>query len=243
VSRDRQVLIATSNPGKLRDFAAAVLHGIEISVIPGFSSLPAVVEDGLTLTPMQKRKPEAYSLYVPGQMVVADDSGWSRRAERGPGALCPLRRPDLQNKEPHLAEPTPTMRPTCSPLRELQEFRLPDARTICLRARRRRDGKLCHISGKAEGIILDAPQGAMVSLHLCFISADPKKTFGAERRKKTRYSHRGARFTVFWSGFQRARTIVNVLDFVFVGHLSLTSYMLPMRARSFPPPEKRLRSG
>ena len=45
----RRILIATSNPGKLRDFAgAAAPHGIEIGGIPGFASLPAVVEDGLT---------------------------------------------------------------------------------------------------------------------------------------------------------------------------------------------------
>ena len=45
----RRILIATSNPGKLRDFAgAAVAHGIEIAPIPGFSSLPPVIEDGLS---------------------------------------------------------------------------------------------------------------------------------------------------------------------------------------------------
>ena len=45
----RQILIATSNPGKLRDFAGAALrHGVEIAGIPDFSSLPPVVEDGLT---------------------------------------------------------------------------------------------------------------------------------------------------------------------------------------------------
>src|SRR5712692_9605553 len=41
----RRILIATSNPGKLRDFAgAASSRGIEIASVPGFTSLPAVVE-------------------------------------------------------------------------------------------------------------------------------------------------------------------------------------------------------
>src|SRR6202040_2425027 len=45
----RRILIATSNPGKLRDFAgAAAPHGIEIAGIPNFASLPSVIEDGIT---------------------------------------------------------------------------------------------------------------------------------------------------------------------------------------------------
>ena len=38
----RRVLIATSNPGKLRDFAgAAAGFGIEVSGLPGFAGIPA----------------------------------------------------------------------------------------------------------------------------------------------------------------------------------------------------------
>jgi len=45
----KRILIATSNAGKLRDFAAAAAnHGIEIATVPGFSSLPTVTEDGST---------------------------------------------------------------------------------------------------------------------------------------------------------------------------------------------------
>jgi len=37
----RKALIATSNPGKFRDFAgAASHHGIEVAPIPNFASLP-----------------------------------------------------------------------------------------------------------------------------------------------------------------------------------------------------------
>ncbi len=55
----RRILIATSNPGKLRDFAGAALrHGVEIASIPNFSSLPAVVEDGLTFEANAQKKAE-----------------------------------------------------------------------------------------------------------------------------------------------------------------------------------------
>ena len=56
----RKILIATSNPGKLRDFAgAAARHGVEIAGIPDFSSLPTVVEDGLTFEANARKKAEA----------------------------------------------------------------------------------------------------------------------------------------------------------------------------------------
>ena len=64
----QRVLIATSNPGKLRDFAgAALLHGIEIAGIPNFSSLPLVVEDGHTFEDNARKKAEEYSRSCSGR--------------------------------------------------------------------------------------------------------------------------------------------------------------------------------
>src|SRR5260370_42566934 len=80
----RRILIATSNPGKLRDFAgAAAPHGIEIASIPGFASLPAVREDGLTFEENARKKAEAYSQHAAGEIVVADDSGLEGDALNG----------------------------------------------------------------------------------------------------------------------------------------------------------------
>src|SRR5690349_18734496 len=71
-----RVLIATTNPGKLRDFAgAAAAQGIEVGALPGFSSLPPVIEDGATFEANARKKAEAYSLATPGELVLADDSG------------------------------------------------------------------------------------------------------------------------------------------------------------------------
>ena len=72
----KRILIATSNPGKLRDFAgAAAGRGLEIGGIPNFASLPTVVEDGLTFEENARKKAEEYSRHAPGEIVVADDSG------------------------------------------------------------------------------------------------------------------------------------------------------------------------
>src|SRR6204780_2951826 len=80
----RRGLIATSNPGELRDFAGAPLrHGGEVAGTPDFSSLPAVVEDGLTFEANARKKAETYSRHVPGEIVVADDSGLEIDALKG----------------------------------------------------------------------------------------------------------------------------------------------------------------
>jgi len=64
----RTVLLATSNAGKLRDFAgAAAACGITIASIPHFSSLPEVLEDGATFEENARKKAESYSLSVPGE--------------------------------------------------------------------------------------------------------------------------------------------------------------------------------
>src|SRR5947209_18529175 len=71
-----RLLIATPVPGKLGDFAgAASSYGIEVAPVPGFSSLPAVIEDGSTFEANARKKAEHYSRYIPGEMVLADDSG------------------------------------------------------------------------------------------------------------------------------------------------------------------------
>ena len=62
----RRILIATSNPGKLRDLAgAAAAHGVEVAPVPNFSSLPSVLEDGLTFEANARKKAEGIILDAP----------------------------------------------------------------------------------------------------------------------------------------------------------------------------------
>src|SRR5437879_4270499 len=69
----KHILIATSNPGKLRDFAgAAASHNVSVAGLPNFSSLPPVVEDGKAFEDNARKKAEQYSLAAPGEIVLAD---------------------------------------------------------------------------------------------------------------------------------------------------------------------------
>ncbi len=199
----RRILIATSNAGKLRDFAgAASRHRVEIAGIPNFSSLPAVVEDGLTFEANARKKAEAYCKHVPGEVVVADDSGLEIDALHGAPGVHSARyaAPELQNKEPHEADAnTGDAANNARVLRELRDVP-PTARTgrfVCVLAAAR-DGKtLATFRGTAEGVILDAPRGSNgFGYDPLFYFPQIQKTFAElSAEEKSKYSHRGAAFS------------------------------------------------
>lgn len=201
----RKILIATSNAGKLRDFAGAALrHGVEIAGIPDFPSLPPVVEDGLTFEANARKKTETYSRYVPGEIVVADDSGLEIDALHGAPGVHSARyaAPDLHNKEPHEAEAnTDDGANNARVLRELQGVASDKrtARFVCVLAAAR-DGKtLATFRGTAEGIILDAARGEQgFGYDPLFYFPQIHKTFAElSAEEKSAYSHRGAAFRRF----------------------------------------------
>lgn len=67
---------ATSNPGKLRDFAVAAEDlGINIEPLPGLESIAAPAEDEPTFVGNARAKALYYSRFAPGELVLADDSG------------------------------------------------------------------------------------------------------------------------------------------------------------------------
>jgi XTP/dITP diphosphohydrolase len=197
-----RILVATSNPGKLRDFAgAAARFGVEIAALPTFSSLPVVVEDGLTFEANARKKADAYSRHVPGEIVVADDSGLEVDALKGSPGVHSARyaAPDLHNKEPHEADAnTDDEANNARVLRELKD--VPSAqrtgRFVCVLAAAR-DGKtLATFRGEAEGIILDARRGSNgFGYDPLFYFPQIQKTFAElTAEEKARFSHRGAAF-------------------------------------------------
>ena len=198
------VLVATSNPGKLRDFAgAAEAHGIAIASIPGFASLPAVVEDGATFEANARKKAEEYSRTM-GDMVLADDSGLEIDALGGAPGVHSARyaASDLQNKDPHRAEAnTDDEANNARVLRELAEL-LPEKRTarfVCVLAAARDGRTLATFRGTAEGIILNAPRGHNgFGYDPLFYFPHIGKTFAElSAREKAQYSHRGGAFRLF----------------------------------------------
>jgi XTP/dITP diphosphohydrolase len=196
----QKILIATSNPGKLRDFAGAALrHGVKVSGIPDFSSLPAVVEDGLTFEANARKKAEAYSRHVPGEIVVADDSGLEIDALNGAPGVHSAR---YAADEPHRAEANTDDDANNDKLLRKLRGRAPENRSgrfVCVLAAARDGETLATFRGTAEGTILDAPRGANgFGYDPLFYFPQIKKTFAElSAEEKSRYSHRGAAFRKF----------------------------------------------
>ncbi|MGB9073179.1 MAG: RdgB/HAM1 family non-canonical purine NTP pyrophosphatase [Terriglobales bacterium] len=201
-----KVLVATSNAGKLRDFAgAAAPYGIIVAGIPNFSSLPPVVEDGATFEENARKKAEAYSLAVPGELVLADDSGLEIDALGGAPGVHSAR---YAAEEPHTAEGnTEDEANNARVQRELAgvpaEKRT--ARFVCVLAAARDGRTLETFRGTAEGIMLDAPRGENgFGYDPLFYFPQIGKTFAElSAVEKAQYSHRGAAFRAFLSWYQR----------------------------------------
>jgi XTP/dITP diphosphohydrolase len=196
----RRVLVATSNAGKLRDFAgAAAPYGITIASIPNFSSLPQVVEDGITFEENARKKAEAYSLAVPRELVLADDSGLEIDALGGAPGVHSAR---YAADEPHAAEcNTEDEANNAKVLRELASVvaEKRTARFVCVLVVAR-DGQTLHtFRGTAEGVLVGAPRGKNgFGYDPLFYFPQIGKTFAElSAEEKALYSHRGAAFRAF----------------------------------------------
>jgi non-canonical purine NTP pyrophosphatase (RdgB/HAM1 family) len=223
----RTVLVATSNTGKLRDFdGAAAPFRIVIATIPNFSSLPEVIEDGTTFEGNARKKAESYSLAVPGELVLADDSGLEIDALGGAPGVRSARyaadelasghddehdnehdneRPD----EPHAVERNSNSNDEANNARTLRELasvaaEKRTARFVCVLAVARDGQTIQTFRGTAEGLILDAPRGNNgFGYDPLFYFPQIGKTF-AELSvvEKAQYSHRGAAFRAFLSWYR-----------------------------------------
>jgi len=195
-----RVLIATSNPGKLRDFAgAAAPLGVNIEPLPNFAALPPVVEDGQTFEANARKKAEAYSPYAPGEIVLADDSGLEVDALAGAPGVHSAR---YAANQPHLLENnTDDQANNARLIREIRKIPGGErtGRFVCVIAAARDGRTLAVFRGQAEGVILDHPRGSNgFGYDPLFYFPPIQKTFAElTAEEKAQYSHRGAAFRAF----------------------------------------------
>jgi XTP/dITP diphosphohydrolase len=208
----KRVLVATSNPGKIRDLVgAAIAHKVQIEPLPGFASLPSVVEDGATFEANARKKAEHYSKYAEGELVIADDSGLEVDGLGGAPGVHSARYAADENKLPEDSGNSADQANNARLLRELHdvpdEFRT--ARFVCVIAAARNGHTLATFHGNAEGIILRAPSGTNgFGYDPLFYFAEIGKTFAElTAEEKAGYSHRGAAFRAFlaWEDESRDR--------------------------------------
>ena len=208
ISPPLRLYLASSNPGKLREFSAAALaRGIEVEPLPDFESFPACVEDGATFEENARKKALHYSAFVPGA-VFADDSGICVDALGGaPGHLSarfagPTADDDENNRKllEELRRTDEKLLPAETlidgrPEAEYQPIRR-SAHYVCVIALARGDRVLGITEGKADGVIIAEPRGAGgFGYDPYFLYPPLGKTFAElTAEEKFAVSHRGKAF-------------------------------------------------
>jgi XTP/dITP diphosphohydrolase len=154
---------ATTSKGKLRDFRiAAEAHKLAIEPLPGLETIPAPEEDGATFKANATLKAVYYSQFVPGSLVLADDSGLEVDALDGAPGVRSARfaadsglvdSPDANDNTDVWNNMILLQRLGAVPAGE----RTARYRCVLVAAR---DGVALHTAeGTVEGLILDAPRG------------------------------------------------------------------------------------
>ena len=195
----RRILVATSSPGKIRDFiGVARVHEVELDLLPEYKQIEAPIEDGATFEANARIKAEYYSRYVPGQLVLADDSGLVVDALGGAPGVRSARYAtdetgysgdDIDDKNNELV--LQRMKGVADGKRS--------GRFVCVLALARDGATLATFQGAAEGRILRALRGKNgFGYDPMFFFPEINKTFAElSAEEKSKYSHRGAAFRKF----------------------------------------------
>jgi XTP/dITP diphosphohydrolase len=192
-----KLYIATSNPGKLRDFAAAATQHVNLAPLPGIKEIPAPAEDQPTFDGNARLKAICYSHYASGEIVIADDSGLEVDALGGePGVRSARYAEDkLFNGPPNA---TIDERNNLCLLEALCSISVPHfaARYHCVLAAARDGEILATGDGTVHGRILSTPRGANgFGYDPLFYLPEQNKTMAElDVQTKLTFSHRGRAF-------------------------------------------------
>jgi len=194
----RRVLVASSNPGKLADFAeAARVHKIEVVPLPGIKQIRPPDETGATFEENARLKAEFYTRYSPQCILVADDSGLVVDALDGePGVRSARYAEDagIITADPDEAN----NRLLLTRAEKISDDRRQCA-FVCTIAAARDGHMLQAFTAEARGTLLRAPRGSNgFGYDPLFYFPKLRKSFAElSRAEKLAVSHRGAAFRLF----------------------------------------------
>ena len=187
----KKLYLASSNPGKLREFSAIAVEihsAIELALLPGFSELPVFPEDAPTFAENALGK-ALHASGISEEAVCADDSGLVVPALAGePGV-----------RSARYAGPSATGTQNNEKLLEALRGKTGKAREasfVCALVVARKQNILAVITSRVDGVILESPRGSGgFGYDPVFFFLPLNKSFaeisGAE---KNLYSHRGKAF-------------------------------------------------
>lgn len=202
----KTLYVATSNPGKLRDFAAASTQLASLEPLPNLKEIPAPPEEAPDFEGNARSKAIYYSRFVPGEVVIADDSGLEVGVLNGePG----VRSARYSEDKGFAGPPGSTLdeRNNLCLLYALKKRSAQnrEAQYRCVLAAAR-DGEVLDTgSGTVEGKILDAPRGAFGFGYdpLFYLPERGKTMAELDTETKLSFSHRGRAFTALMQSLMK----------------------------------------
>jgi len=183
--------VATTNPGKLRDFAVAANdHGI--LPLPGLAGFPTPVEDAETFEGNAAIKAIAYSQLAPGLTVLADDSGIE---VDGLNSAPGVRSARYAEDEHYIGDPSWTTdeRNLRCLLDRATGIENRTARYRCVLVAARDGEVIATATGDVEGVLMREPRGTGgFGYDPIFLIAELDKTMAEiDPATRLRLSHRG----------------------------------------------------
>lgn len=211
-----RIYIATTNPGKLREFREAALasqEDLSIESLPGMAELEIPVEDGDTFEANAGIKAGHYSLAAPGELILAEDSGLAVDALGGAPGVYSARYADLLANVRHSHtdhKNSDDAANNAALIKQLESLPTGSRRGkyVCVIALAH-DGKTIQtFRGEVSGEILTDPRGSGgFGYDPLFYFPVLSKTFAElSLEQKRQYSHRGNAFREFLKWFASHRT-------------------------------------
>jgi XTP/dITP diphosphohydrolase len=197
-----RLFVATTNAGKLADFReAAEEFQIAIDPVPGLRTIPVPHEHGDTFEANAITKAIYYSGFVPGEVVISDDSGLEVDALDGDPGVRSARYSDDQNFLVSNCETTGEItldeRNNLCLLHALANTPPPaTVRYHCVLAAARNGEVIAIAHGTVEGEILTTPRGTQgFGYDPLFLLPNQQKTMAElDATTKLAFSHRGRAF-------------------------------------------------
>jgi XTP/dITP diphosphohydrolase len=197
-----RLYVATTNPGKMREFREAGQHlTCEFEPLPGLDTLPAPVEDGATFEQNAKIKAEYYSRLLPGELILAEDSGLAVDELGGAPGVYSARYAAVLRSGTTTHENSCDQENNSALITQLE--RLPAGKHagkyVCVIALARDGNTLATFTGEAKGELLTSPRGSGgFGYDPLFYFPGLGKTFAElPLEEKRRHSHRGAAIRAF----------------------------------------------
>jgi non-canonical purine NTP pyrophosphatase (RdgB/HAM1 family) len=145
-----ELLLATRNQHKTREFTQLLGRGFTVRDLTSKSDVPAIVESGATFEENAALKAVTISKNFPNEIVVADDSGLEVQALGGAPGIFSAR---------YAGENASDRRNVEKLLRELQEARDRSARFYCVIALAKNGQLMTTVAGEVLGAIAESARG------------------------------------------------------------------------------------